>query len=214
MKYKTLTAREIYKDKYICIRQRIVVDENEEVVDTYISARKVKDGKVVKHKAGIIQIENLTDNLGHHTDKLTNLFLSRNFGYLAGKVQKDENGVYTLGEPVLANDETMRALKTDGTPHENSEDKELKYANEITAYHGSLAQAITLLHADNVIDIARKEYYKEHHKLPCVLFPKNLGCHKAIMDEYNTSIALREAYKNSTARYANTVKSDDGRDGK
>ena len=190
-KYKTITARQIYKDDKICIRKRIIIDQDENVVDSYISARKVENGKVVSGKTGIVQIENLADPLGVHSDKLTNLFLSYKYGYLAHKVCKDENGIYTLGKPekIDPTDPTL-SKNSQGIPHENTADDSLTYANEISVFHGCIGHAIKLLSAGTVIKLARNA------KAPDSFFPTNLCCFDKINEEYKVALRINERNKN------------------
>lgn len=211
---KTITAREIYKNDKLCIRQRLVVDENENVVDAYISIRKVKDGKVVKGKAGIVQLENLTMKNEHHTDKLTNLFLSRNYNYLTSYIHQDQNGVYTLGKPVEVTDENMKKLKADGTPHETNKDNELRYVNQISTFHGSLGKAISVLTTDGVIKIARNTYNKEFKKNPDVLFPKNLVCITEILKRCDSAVNRNKKAKTIKNIKENSTNNLDGREGR
>lgn len=206
-KYKTITARQIYKDDKICIRKRIIIDQDENIVDSYISARKVVNGKVLSGKTGIVQIENLADPKGVHTDKLTNLFLSYNYGYLARKVCKDENGIYTLGTPIKFDDtDPILSKNSNGLPHENAGDEQLTYANEISAFHGCIGHAIKLLSTSTVIKLARNAYFDEFDKAPDSFFPTNLCCLDKIQQEYKSALRIEEKLnKRRSGKVAETI---------
>lgn len=195
---KTITTRQLYKDNNICIRQRVIVDENNSILDKYISVRRVENGKVVENKSGIIQPTDHTYKIGAHTNKMVNLMLNNKYDYITKKVVEIAPNVYTIGEPIPVNEEALKYEKRVGK-------KPLQYENQISSDNGKLAKAFATLGRAIVVNIARETFRETYGKNSSVYFPVDSTCLKAINTRTNSFIEAQSKAKRLKGNVAKNV---------
>lgn len=160
------TLRTIYSDNYACIAEKIRVDENENIVDRWISIRRVgKDGKIVKGKKGIIPIASQTEPITMygktHSNKILNFFiydyLYRNY---CTKVVEAEEGIFTLGKPELATSENI--LKNSKGECFKVEGQDLKYVNQIPYVAGLVARCFVQIGPQRTFNTIHDAFYETY----------------------------------------------------
>lgn len=151
------TIRTIFENRDICITEKVRLNNNGQVVDTWISVRK-KDykGKVISGKKGIYPITNYSENITKygvtHSNKLLNFFVADNLHKnYCRQVVEAEDGIFTFGKPQLINEDNaiLKCVKS-------VEGENIKYVNQLPYETGLVAVCFNRLGERQVFDIVQQ----------------------------------------------------------
>lgn len=160
------TLRTIFRDKNVCIAEKIRIDGEKNILDRWISIRKVgRDGKVVTGKRGLISIASYSEPITMygktHSNKLLNFFILDNLNInYCSQVVEAEPGIFTIGKPELITNGNI-LLKSLNTPYQ-VEGQDLKYINQLPYDAGLVARCFVNLGSKKTFQIVNDAFYNIH----------------------------------------------------
>lgn len=199
------TLREIYRDKNICIAEKIRIDADQNILDRWISIRRVdKQGQIVKGKKGIVSIANYTEPITMygktHSNKLLNFFVWDNvYKNYCNKVMEVEPNIFTIGEPERISNGNI-LLKSLNHPYQ-VEGQEIKYVNQLPYEAGLTARCFVTLGSKKTFEIVENAFYETHgtdSKL--IRFPITQKGLDDLQKSYDKSKSKITRYKGNAAK--------------